>query len=410
MCSSSKVKCNKEKPTCSRCRKLGYPCFYSPARRIGRPHPNRRAIARKKTPVARPRLSENPTVNDNVPPTPKGPPPVSEGQHRKTFLTQHGDASETGYNQNSLHWLDEPYPSPTTGIDDNEISSNAVAGQLYFFNESVENNPIAGDLQSPLVDQSFPNLAGALHGNLYWTDCLPPEIDNTIFPLDIGLNQSSSQASSADAPSSDSLSCDQTPSSYFSEPDCVTGALEILRRLQTSQGRASDKPCNGREDLGFVERIQVASSAVDRLSTILVCPCSRKTYVGILVAVVCLAILDVYGSPLTRSKECGHQGPLTDKSLGMNSMAPFSMELDHGMGRVLESVDFGGMGELDAQVSHMQILEELPKLANIVMQFSRRYKGDGRTQATSGTLSALADSLKFRLRLVTNEALKRGPY
>ena len=34
MCSASKVRCDKQKPMCSRCEKLSYPCFYSPARRI----------------------------------------------------------------------------------------------------------------------------------------------------------------------------------------------------------------------------------------------------------------------------------------------------------------------------------------------------------------------------------------
>ena len=38
MCSSSKVKCDKKRPICSRCTRLDYPCFYSPARRI-RKHP-----------------------------------------------------------------------------------------------------------------------------------------------------------------------------------------------------------------------------------------------------------------------------------------------------------------------------------------------------------------------------------
>ena len=34
MCSASKVKCDKRRPICSRCARLDYPCFYSPARRI----------------------------------------------------------------------------------------------------------------------------------------------------------------------------------------------------------------------------------------------------------------------------------------------------------------------------------------------------------------------------------------
>ena len=38
MCSASKVKCDKQKPICSRCERLGYPCFFSPARRIRKRH------------------------------------------------------------------------------------------------------------------------------------------------------------------------------------------------------------------------------------------------------------------------------------------------------------------------------------------------------------------------------------
>lgn len=34
MCSAAKVKCDKKKPMCSRCQRLAYPCFYSPARRV----------------------------------------------------------------------------------------------------------------------------------------------------------------------------------------------------------------------------------------------------------------------------------------------------------------------------------------------------------------------------------------
>lgn len=37
-CSTSKIRCTKEKPSCARCEKMGYTCFYSPARRVGRPH------------------------------------------------------------------------------------------------------------------------------------------------------------------------------------------------------------------------------------------------------------------------------------------------------------------------------------------------------------------------------------
>ncbi|KAE8138685.1 hypothetical protein BDV38DRAFT_292243 [Aspergillus pseudotamarii] len=42
VCSASKLRCDKQKPTCSRCANLNRPCTYSPARRGGRPHRVRR--------------------------------------------------------------------------------------------------------------------------------------------------------------------------------------------------------------------------------------------------------------------------------------------------------------------------------------------------------------------------------
>ncbi|KAI1195492.1 hypothetical protein F5X97DRAFT_335277 [Nemania serpens] len=37
-CSASKLRCDKQKPTCTRCAGLRQLCYYSPARRAGRPH------------------------------------------------------------------------------------------------------------------------------------------------------------------------------------------------------------------------------------------------------------------------------------------------------------------------------------------------------------------------------------
>ena len=42
VCSASKLRCDKQKPTCSRCANLNRLCTYSPARRGGRPHRVRR--------------------------------------------------------------------------------------------------------------------------------------------------------------------------------------------------------------------------------------------------------------------------------------------------------------------------------------------------------------------------------
>ncbi|KAK2616402.1 hypothetical protein QQS21_000643 [Conoideocrella luteorostrata] len=46
-CSSSKLRCGKQKPTCARCAALNQQCSYSPARRSGRPHRVRRSVSQQ---------------------------------------------------------------------------------------------------------------------------------------------------------------------------------------------------------------------------------------------------------------------------------------------------------------------------------------------------------------------------
>ncbi|PHH66068.1 hypothetical protein CDD81_593 [Ophiocordyceps australis] len=51
LCSASKLRCDKQKPTCARCAGLGQACSYSPARRAGRPHRVRRDKKHFTTPI-----------------------------------------------------------------------------------------------------------------------------------------------------------------------------------------------------------------------------------------------------------------------------------------------------------------------------------------------------------------------
>jgi hypothetical protein len=57
LCSASKLRCDKQKPTCTRCATLNRPCIYSPARRAGRPHRVRREKSQSQ--------SENRRLNQN---------------------------------------------------------------------------------------------------------------------------------------------------------------------------------------------------------------------------------------------------------------------------------------------------------------------------------------------------------
>ena len=63
MCSASKVRCDKQKPICGRCKNLEYPCFYSPSRRVGRPHRSRASIDIRPPKLLRTPSPEKPSVS-----------------------------------------------------------------------------------------------------------------------------------------------------------------------------------------------------------------------------------------------------------------------------------------------------------------------------------------------------------
>lgn len=55
------------------------------------------------------------------------------------------------------------------------------------------------------------------------------------------------------------------------------------------------------------------------------------------------------------------------------------------------------------KVTSMRVLEELPKVANLVMQLTKRYSQDTE-ECSADCLLALAASLKSKLKSITNEA------
>ncbi|EGX93036.1 Fungal transcriptional regulatory protein [Cordyceps militaris CM01] len=76
-CSSSKVKCSQDKPTCKRCRKQRTACIYAPAKRIGRPRKIRKDES-SQPPTVRLLASAASRQGDVDPPPPQSTSPLSD--------------------------------------------------------------------------------------------------------------------------------------------------------------------------------------------------------------------------------------------------------------------------------------------------------------------------------------------
>lgn len=396
MCSSSKVKCNKEKPACGRCRKLGYPCFYSPARRIGRPHPNRRIVSRQ-SPETRPTSLETSTAFiDRTPLTPEvSKDPASEAEPRQTPFIRGSSGTEAGCGENPLQWLDELYTSPAYAAEwQRPIALYSGITSSYGLNEPFNPDEASLDWHSPLEAPGLSSFTDAIDDDICWMQFMPSDIAEHFVSNDTNPAQGDSAAMNTRYTDSAGFSCSQSPASDSSGPDCVTGAIEILRQLEASQNRVSSTIQGHAVGLDLSKCMQIASSAIDRLTTATVCPCSQKEYVGILIAAVCLEILSVYESFFARHRDTG---PL---KVTASQLIAAGYDLDiEPLTREFE--------DLDSKIASTQALGELSRFANLVTQFSSKYETDSRIPSMNA-LSTLAEFLKFRLRLVTSEAFERG--
>lgn len=216
MCSASKVRCDKQKPICSRCERLGYPCFFSPARRV-----------------------------------------------RKRRYTQH-ISSESSTEAAEV----------ATGPPSNPLSRNS--SNVESMNLSDGTNASKSRDTSKRAD-AFESAAG----NSQRRPDLPMPMSAEVGNIGIELH---------------SIESDYSPSSVNSDSDCAAIAIGLLEELNMANGvRLTDLfSLDGSESDNVDNLFDKTSLAIKRVSTMLVCPCSEKTEVGLLAATICAALLDTY--------------------------------------------------------------------------------------------------------------------
>jgi hypothetical protein len=169
--------------------------------------------------------------------------------------------------------------------------------------------------------------------------------------------------------------------------DCATTAMNLLQQLHLTG--AKGRPSHTDSDL-----LDVVSTAVKRVSAIIHCPCSQKSDVRLLTAAVCSSILETYGSAL-RNSRTNYESTIIRMS-----------DDDDGTGDIgwmeEETGTETGHGEQDTTI---RVLGELPRIAKLLMQYSRKLtSGDEEAEENAAELlAALAADLKSRLQSTSNE-------
>lgn len=187
---------------------------------------------------------------------------------------------------------------------------------------------------------------------------------------------------------------DRSHGSNDSGSDCVSVSMAILQQLDTTNSKLQlEATAGGRIDSQSLEAaIRTVTTAFRRLSTILICPCSETSEVGLLVASNCLTILEIYGIIISNStKPKDHLSPaLYDDAIQWDRMDVCT--------KCFQDRPEEGMATL-------KVLGELPKVAKFVLQFANRYSD--REDGSLDFLPPLATFLRSRLQSITNEATYR---
>jgi len=261
LCSASKVRCDKQRPTCARCANLHQSCSYSPARRAGRPW--------------RVRLDKRPQPSSAMPVAGRS--------------------------------------VPTRSARDPDLGSDI----------SFEDMPLL-NMQARRLNDNKQFLATA--------------------PLDPG--------------------------------DCATTAVSILEQLDCGGGSGKTGPTSSHLPIADV---------CQRLLTIFICPCSEQPDVALLVACVCISLVDVVRRPNTAD---------TMRSAEMNTFGWSVSPRPHS-----------SSGNDQCRV------DQLAKIAKVVLNFTEKYSQlnmDGSARAhTAWVVAPIVALLRSRLQSATHEATGR---
>jgi hypothetical protein len=403
MCSASKVRCDKIKPVCGRCKRLEYPCFYSPARRIPK-RPNHQSTesssAGQHQVFMRKRVNLSSSSSASSPPSSQSTSETNDEYEfqKKAKKNQLKGAKEDSTLISSQH---APENIAMHNLEGHVLPDRSHAEfQFEAYDTLMGMNPT---FNAHATDQGHASLIGEMHNQQYLPES--SEHNNGYSHNKNGLfamGQTQMKAT-ADIQTIDRMVLDH---------DCATIAMHVLSCINNDTMKYSSENMSTQDtevahQLSILSQSTQTSSAIfiKRISSILICPCSKKIEVALLAAAACNAFLDqfeliiyyikILSSPSISPESNGSAGipkkgrKKSTTSTGLNSQGPPAPQANRGPNH--------------DNTAMMQVLDQLPRVANLIAQFGKRYDKDN-DPVTWALIDKLAMELKDRLRRMIDEA------
>jgi hypothetical protein len=176
------------------------------------------------------------------------------------------------------------------------------------------------------------------------------------------------------------------------DSDCVLVAMDLFSELEVpAEQLRRSFPVDSSLLNSTAQTITVV---VRRLFTILTCPCSERTEIGMLVSAICMTIIDMHA--------------VTIAKFARNKTPPAVL----GQTGLWDDHETTAQESPENEAMAMRVLGELSKVVKLVLQFTERYSGDaeGKQALPAGNdipsdfLPALGNLMRERLQQITNDA------
>ncbi|KAH7303315.1 aflatoxin regulatory protein-domain-containing protein [Stachybotrys elegans] len=307
-CASSKVKCHKEKPTCSRCAKRGITCEYFVTRRGGRPNHERRSTitgshtgsstmtTKKNIPALSMWLASNSMLPTDLAMSlmvPHPSPQSTTTTPSANFITDAcpvdpalGSLSESLADLNNTD-IEKFLASPISLSDTNLLSQSDFFWGIESASSSVQGNVATFQDSFCFVDESLRAPSTAIFS--------PP--NSLASPLYTGSNSDQASSHKEDHRPLSSLS---GPSESSLPGCCLVKALDLMKDLFPNSTTTCSVSSSPKDDSLLPPNIETVITqnrlTIEALGFILQCPCSQDGYLLSVVALTVFKVLRWYAA------------------------------------------------------------------------------------------------------------------
>lgn len=394
-CAASKVKCNKEKPTCARCTRRKIQCEYVVTKRAGRKHDSRKTTSTQ---------TGSTTASDaGILRIPDMTPP-SLGQETASYADIFSPSVFSP--DDSASWwtldpeFDDLFASPASFSPPESFDSDTTS---FFFSRSGTNSTKGGY-------------------DSYDTMPITPEnafVSMKVISRSTDLSRQLSRPESQSSLPSEALSFQ----GFRSEPAacCLVRAIALLK--QQFGNSATPCTCSKRQGFGHdscqfptIQTVITANKeSIETISNILQCPCSQDGYLLAIMALVVFKILGWYAAAAreTRKAPGGEENQSSERDQP-EPRRPSSCHSEQVFQFPTILGNYSPGSEDQGCIAAQLVLGELHHVQRLVTQLSSRLKVVGSqgvhednitSPFSAAVLDQLAADLRNRLRTLSLEIL-----